>query len=1147
MEIGIENDIPLISLVQSAGVFLPQQFRVFHKGGQLFRDLALRSQQGKPSCAIVFGSSTAGGAYHPALSDYTIFVENQAQVFLGGPPLVKMATGETIGAEELGGASIHGMVTGLADQVALDEFDAIQKAREWVSMLRPDPPRALDINVSVPPRYPADEMLSLVNPDIRKPFNMREEICPIIFFHNVTGFMVGPKAEHAGIIKAGAQFVSAVSCSKVPHISIIIGASYGAGNYAMCGRSYRPRFLFTWPSGRCSVMGPDQLAGVMETIKSNAQKNKAQATDEQKASTTRLRDEAYRDAECYSTSAMLIDDGIIDPRDTRDVLGMCLEVVKLPRVEDTSNHRLLAPTGASKLFCNLRSADSVLNCRETWLRMLWPLFVADLPSGGIINKVLIANRGEIACRIIETCRKLGLKSVAAYVTEDSLSRHITDADEAIQLGSIEQSTKNPFLDIDLLVQRAIDSGAQAIHPGYGYLSENPEFADRVREAGLVFIGPTSAAMSTLGDKRSAKEYLREHAPDVPLIPGFSGSSQDVADLKMAAEEIGYPVILKASAGGGGKGMRIVREPAHLQAELDRAQSEAKRSFGSSDCILEKFIESSKHIEIQIIGDQYGEIVPLFERDCSVQRRNQKVIEESPCAFLDIATRQRMAQTAVHIAQLIGYEGAGTVEFVLDVTTMEYYFLEVNTRLQVEHPITEEVTGLDIVSLQLYVAAGGKLSSLSIMSNLVQTGHAIECRLCAEDPNRDFFPVHGKISLWHPASQGRSTRSVVRHETAIQTGGTVSIYFDSMISKIVVWAPTRALAIASMLKELANTACIGIKTNQYFLQSCLQHPAFHDPGYKTSFIATYLEELLGISSQGNVPSHLSIIPSLYLQNLSSSQSSNTAFRGVRQRFHNQSYDPFHLQTEVISLGSTSKSNNRTDEFSTSFLCVRQPDSRKGDPGTIEEDIHLHRFFTEKSPNTNSSSIQDSVSPAKELTHEYNTISQLLRNSQHWTNSKPYRAKITRWTTIPTENVPVAPQQSPPTHMEVSINGQKTSAYVILRSASRFDGTASILCHIPLLGEWVEYHRHTLLSYFNNRRKIAASIGEQTETSVKAPMPCKILSILKSVGSDVKAGESVMVVESMKMEMNISVRANGKFHTPWKIGDAVNEGVVLCRVE
>ncbi|KAH8680349.1 carboxyl transferase [Ilyonectria robusta] len=406
LEIAFENDLPLISLVQSAGVFLPQQFRVFHKGGQLFHDLAIRSLHGKPSCAVVFGSSTAGGAYHPALSDYTIFVANQAQAFLGGPPLVKMATGEVIGAEELGGAEIHATRTGLADQIASDEFDAIHKTRDWVASLKSKSRRLLSEAMEpLPPRYPIEDVLSLVNPDIRKAFDMKEvvlrlvddsrlsifkpkygpnmltawahimgfpvgivanqisvinpneaakaaqfiRLCnqegtPIIFLHNVTGFMVGAKAEHAGIIKVGAQLVSAVSCSQVPHISIILGASYGAGNYAMCGRSYKPHFIFTWPTGKCSVMGPDQLAGVMEQIQSAKARPKGEEVSAEtiRGQTDTFKKQVQRDAESYSTSGMLIDDGIIDPRDTRDVLGMCLEVVGGARPSKMESSRFLA-------------------------------------------------------------------------------------------------------------------------------------------------------------------------------------------------------------------------------------------------------------------------------------------------------------------------------------------------------------------------------------------------------------------------------------------------------------------------------------------------------------------------------------------------------------------------------------------------------------------------------------------------------------------------------------------------------------------------------------------------------------------------------------------------------------------------------------
>ena len=404
-EIATENGLPIVALVQSAGVFLPQQFKVFHKAGQIFRDIAVRTARKQASCAVVFGSSTAGGAYHPALSDYTIFVEKQAQVFLGGPPLVKMATGENIGAEELGGATVHGTITGLADQVAVDEFDAIRKAREWVAAL--DLLQSTQQLTSIPlePRYPIEDIFALVNPDIRKPFDMKEvvlrlvddsrlssfkplfgpnllttyadimgmqvgiignqmpiingdealkgtqfiQLCnqqrtPIIFLHNVTGFMVGSKAEHSAIIRKGAQFVSAVSCSTVPHISVILGASYGAGNYAMCGRTYRPRFLFTWPTGTCSVMGPDQLAGVMEQVEANSAKSKGVTlnAEESQARVAKLKQSVLKDSSCYSTSAHLIDDGVIDPRDTRAVLAMCLEVVQGTIKEGAPGHRALA-------------------------------------------------------------------------------------------------------------------------------------------------------------------------------------------------------------------------------------------------------------------------------------------------------------------------------------------------------------------------------------------------------------------------------------------------------------------------------------------------------------------------------------------------------------------------------------------------------------------------------------------------------------------------------------------------------------------------------------------------------------------------------------------------------------------------------------
>ncbi|KAL4767859.1 carboxyl transferase domain-containing protein [Aspergillus nidulans var. acristatus] len=1101
MEVAFENDLPLISLVQSAGVFLPQQFRVFHKGGQLFRDLAVRTQHGKPSCAIVFGSSTAGGAYHPALSDYTIFVENQAQAFLGGPPLVKMATGEVIGAEELGGANVHATVTGLADQIAIDEFDAIVKAREWVATLRERAVPLRSLLSPVEPRYPAQDLLSIVNPDIRKPFDMLEvllrivddsrlsvfkpkygtnminawahilgfpvgiianqisvinpneaaktaqfirmcnqENTPIIFLHNVTGFMVGAKAEHAGIIKMGAQLVSAVSCSTVPHISIIVGASYGAGNYAMCGRAYKPRFIFTWPTGRCSVMGPDQLSGVMETVQIQSAKSKGKVLEPKKLKkqVESFRQSAARDSECYATSSMLIDDGIIDPRDTRDVLGMCLEVVNLNGNGETVHAAPLRP----------------------------PLYVAPSPLGEdgrpIIKKVLIANRGEIACRITQTCRKLNIATVAVYVDEDTSSRHIRDADEAINIGSIDHSPRNPFLDGELLIRTALAVNADAIHPGYGYLR-------------LIFIGPSDTAMSTLGNKH------------VPLIPGYVG----------IAAEIGFP------------GMRIIREAGQLQAELERAQSEAQRSFGSADCILEMYVESSKHVEIQILGDLHGEVVSFFERDCSVQRRHQK------------KTRQEMSATA----------NAGTVEFVVDAVTGKFYFLEVNARLQVEHPITEEVT-----------AAGGSLRALPALQGLTQQGHAIECRLCAEDPRKNFFPEHGKIHLWLPASGVLGPGRDVRYEAAVQSGSSVSIYFDSMIAKIVVWAPTRALAIEKMVKVLAHTVCAGVQTNQLLMQRCLLHKAFRDPAYTTSFLGLHLNELLHepVGQIAKIRKSLPIVPAVALRHLAGlSTSQNRPFQNVRRRFRNQHHDPVNLQYDVVTMVDWPYNLPETDP-TTPLMCLWTPE-RAGPSATQE--AHLLAL-----PDNDPSN--DARKPVG-TSSRYQRISKVLRDGRVTLSGTRHAVSIDSWK--PAEGDPALKESWLSSTLEIGINGTKLLAHVSVAInrpealAGCLNRTQTVFCHIPAIGASIEFKRDTSLSFVESTRAAASGGNNQEQRTVTAPMPCKVLSTLKKNGEQVKSGDIVMVIESMKMEVTISASADGQFETNWKEGDAVEEGKTLCTVK
>ncbi|KAL6245494.1 hypothetical protein RBB50_007493 [Rhinocladiella similis] len=773
-----------------------------------------------------------------------------------------------------------------------------------------------------------------------------------------------------------------------------------------------------------------------------------------------------------------------------------------------------------------------------------PLLVAQLPTREVaekqIHRVLIANRGEIACRIIATCRKLDLTSIAVFADEDSTSLHVTEADEAVNLGSVSQPDGNPFLNVQLLVNVALSQNVDAIHPGYGYLSENETFADAVRQAGMIFIGPGSEAMSTLGDKRNSKEYLKKYAPSVPLIPGYAGSSQDVAELETAAEKVGFPVMLKASAGGGGRGMRIVRERSQLAGELARAQSEAKRSFGSSDCILEKYIEAAKHIEVQIMGDSHGKVISLWERECSVQRRHQKIIEETPSPFLTQDQRQRMCAVAVQIGELIGYEGAGTVEFVVDAKDGSFYFLEVNTRLQVEHPITEEVTGVDIVALQLFVAAGGSLASVPWLQVIPQNGHAIECRLCAEDPNGDFMPQNGTIRLWREADQYKNGASRdIRYETAIKTGSVVSIYFDSMIAKVVVWAPTRDAAIRKMVRVMATTACVGVKTNQLFLQACLLHKSFQDPAYTTSLIPTNLQSLLRnphVDATSDLISMLSVIPGLFLRATLDQGNPQRPFQNVRVNFRNQFHDPVNVSTTITV---------PTAEPMKPILSVwRASSSKQGSHPSFNVTMT-------PIPETTKNETADSTTkttPARELSRQYHTISKKLRDGS-LTTAAQYTVELRRSKSKEvTDDSNSDWQEATAT---VAINGSTIQVYLATNasSSSKSAADSTFFCHLPSLGTWVGYTCHNLLNYIESLRpSLSTSVaGSSNSKVIKAPMPCKVLSVLKKNGEEVKAGQVVLVIESMKMETNISVNIAGTFGTSVKVGDSVDDGKVLCWVE
>lgn len=447
----------------------------------------------------------------------------------------------------------------------------------------------------------------------------------------------------------------------------------------------------------------------------------------------------------------------------------------------------------------------------------------------MIQKILIANRGEIACRIIKSARKMGIKTVAVYSEADRQAIHVKSADEAYLLGPAP-SNKSYLLG-DKIIEIAKTAKADAIHPGYGFLSENADFADAVENSGLIFIGPTGDAMRKMGAKIGAKEIAGQ--ANVPLVPGTEGAITDVDEALGFAKEIGFPVLVKASAGGGGKGMRIVENASEFKTQVERAMSEAASSFGDSSVFVEKYIGKPKHIEIQILADQHDNILYLFERECSIQRRHQKLVEEAPSAVVDTDLRQKMGEAAVMLSRACQYVGAGTVEFLLDENG-HFYFLEMNTRLQVEHPVTEYITGLDLVEWQIKIAKG---ESLTIrQEDLTINGHALELRVCAEDPMNNFLPATGTLETFRLA-----TSDDVRLDTGFNEGDIIPVYYDSMIAKLIVHAPNRQAAIQKMTKAIDEFEVSGIPTTLPFGKFAINHEEFRSGKFDTNFVKNFFTE------------------------------------------------------------------------------------------------------------------------------------------------------------------------------------------------------------------------------------------------------------------------------------------------------------------
>lgn len=446
----------------------------------------------------------------------------------------------------------------------------------------------------------------------------------------------------------------------------------------------------------------------------------------------------------------------------------------------------------------------------------------------MFEKILIANRGEIACRIIKTARKMGIRTVAVYSDADNDSLHVDMADEAVRIGP--PPAAESYLLMERIIEAAKATGAEAVHPGFGFLSENPAFARALADAGITFIGPNVKAIEVMGDKIESKKFAAEAG--VSTVPGYMGIIKDEAEAMRIAEEIGFPVMIKASAGGGGKGMRIARNRDEVAEGFASSMSEARSSFGDDRVFIEKFIERPRHIEIQVLADRHGNVIHLGERECSIQRRNQKVIEEAPSPFLDPQTRQAMGAQAVALANAVDYVSAGTVEFIVD-QARNFYFLEMNTRLQVEHPVTELVTGIDIVEQMIRVAAGERLPMRQ--EDVRMSGWAVECRIYAEDPFRNFLPSIGRLVRYRPPPEGTENGCTIRVDTGVEEGGEIPVFYDPMIAKLITHAPDRMAAIDHMGWALDNFYIDGIEHNIPFLAAIMQHPKWRSGDLSTDFI------------------------------------------------------------------------------------------------------------------------------------------------------------------------------------------------------------------------------------------------------------------------------------------------------------------------
>ncbi|RMH47746.1 MAG: acetyl/propionyl/methylcrotonyl-CoA carboxylase subunit alpha [Gammaproteobacteria bacterium] len=660
----------------------------------------------------------------------------------------------------------------------------------------------------------------------------------------------------------------------------------------------------------------------------------------------------------------------------------------------------------------------------------------------MINKILIANRGEIACRVIRTAKRMGIRTVAVYSSADKEALHVKMADEAFHIGPAP--SRESYLNGETILEVARKSGADAIHPGYGFLSENADFAEACERAGIIFIGPPAKAIRAMGSKSAAKAIMEEAG--VPLIPGYHGENQSPEFLQAQAEKIGYPVLLKAVAGGGGKGMRLVESADAFLDALSACQREAKASFGDDRVLIEKYLVRPRHVEVQVFADRHGNAVYLFERDCSLQRRHQKVIEEAPAPNIDEAFRHTIGQLAVQAAKTIGYVGAGTIEFLYD--GKQAYFMEMNTRLQVEHPVTELITNTDLVEWQIRVAAGEALPRTQ--DDLKIHGHAFEARIYAEDPDNDFLPATGRLNyLRFPDGEH------VRVDTGVQEGDEISIYYDPMIAKLIVWGEDRVSALRRLGQALRETYIVGLHNNVRFLRRLAEHPAFQQAELETGFIEKHADSL---KSQ-RVELSEQVIATLALA-LTDNQNQQTHCETT-----SDPWSPWALRT-----------------------------------GWRLNKVNRQQFRLTWKSNADSEPIALNISYVK------NGLS-------------------VQWG----EQMLNVQGQIQDNCALVNVSGQRFAAHVV---------TEANTIHVLLDGDVFEFE------LFN---PFASLADESTDGQLVSPMPGAVTSVMVAVGDKVKAGDTLLIIEAMKMEHRIKAPTDGVIEEIlYQPGDQVDEGAELVRL-